>query len=397
MLHRRHLLAGAFAMPAIARAAETPGVTADELKIGNTMPYSGPASAYGVIGRCEQAFFRMINDQGGIAGRKINFVTYDDGYSPPKTVEQVRRLVEQDRVAFLFNTLGTASNTAILRYVNQRRVPHLFLATGADKWGDHEQHPWTIGYQPSYRVEAQIYTRHMLAQKPGAKLALLYQNDDFGKDYLAGMRDVLGPRFDAVAQQSFEITDPTVDSQVVALQASGAEVLLTAATPKFAAQAIRKVFDVGWRPLNYLTNVSISIGSVMQPAGAEKGVGIITSAYVKVANDQAWASDAGMLGWRDFMRRYMPEADLEDSGYITGYGVSTTLMQVLHQCEGDFSRENVMRQATALHGFTNPTLLPGITVNTSPTNYRPIRQMQLQRWTGSNWQRFGEVMQSTEA
>jgi branched-chain amino acid transport system substrate-binding protein len=397
MLHRRRLLAGALAMPALARAAETPGVTADELKIGNTMPYSGPASAYGVIGRCEQAFFKMVNDQGGIAGRRINFVTYDDGYSPPKTVEQVRRLVEQDRVAFLFNTLGTASNTAILRYVNQRRVPHLFLATGADKWGDHEQHPWTIGYQPSYRVEAQIYTRHMLAQKPGAKLALLYQNDDFGKDYLAGMRDVLGPRFDAVAQQSFEITDPTVDSQVVALQASGAEVLLTAATPKFAAQAIRKVFDIGWRPLTYLTNVSISIGSVMHPAGPEKGIGIITSAYVKVANDQAWAGDAGMLGWHDFMRRYLPEADLEDSGYITGYGVSTTLMQALHQCEGDFSRENVMRQATALHGFANPTLLPGITVNTSPTNYRPIRQMQLQRWTGRTWDRFGEVMQGAEA
>jgi branched-chain amino acid transport system substrate-binding protein len=313
-------------------------------------------------------------------------------------VEQTRRLIEQDKVAFLFNTLGTASNSAILRYVNQRKVPHLFLATGADKWGDYQEHPWTIGHQPSYRVEAQIYARAMLEQRPEARYALLYQNDDFGKDYLAGMRDVLGERFDGkVALQSYEVTDPTLDSQVVALAGSGAEVLLTAATPKFAAQSIRRVHDIGWRPLHFLSNVSISIGSVLQPAGVEKAVGIVTSAYLKVANDPAWSEDAGMRDWRAFMARWMPEGDLEDSGHVSGYAVCLTLMQVLRQCEGDFSRESVMRQATSLRGFANPMLLPGITVNTSPANYRPIRQMQLQRWTGRAWERFGGVIEGATA
>jgi len=405
MLDRRRLFGAAagaavplLGTPALLRAAEMPGVTATELRIGNFMPYSGPASAYGVIGRTEQAFFREVNEKGGIAGRKIAFITYDDGYSPPKSVEQTRRLVEQDKVAFLFNTLGTASNSAILRYVNQRRVPHLFLATGADKWGDYQEHPWTIGYQPSYRVEAQIYARAMLEQRPDARYALLYQNDDFGKDYLAGMRDVLGSRFDAkVALQSYEVTDPTLDSQVVALAGSGAEVLLTAATPKFAAQSIRRVHDIGWRPLHFLSNVSISIGAVIQPAGVEKAVGIVTGAYNKVANDPAWAEDAGMRDWRAFMARAMPDGDLEDSGHVSGYAACLTLMQVLRQCEGDFSRESVMRQATNLRGFANPMLLPGITVNTSPTNYRPIRQMQLQRWTGRAWERFGGVIEGATA
>ncbi|HYZ34085.1 MAG TPA: ABC transporter substrate-binding protein [Crenalkalicoccus sp.] len=398
MTGRRTLLAGAalasLARPRLSHAAETPGVTDREIRIGNIMPYSGPASAYGVIGRAEQAFFRMVNEQGGVAGRQINFITYDDAYSPPKTVEQARRLVEQDRVAFLFNTLGTATNSAIVRYVNQRKVPHLFLATGADKWGDYKEHPWTIGFQPSYRTEAQIYAKHMQEQRPGARLALLYQNDDFGKDYVAGVRDVLGERFESVVTlQSYETSDPTIDSQVVGLQGSGAEVLLSATTPKFAAQAMRKVHDIGWRPLYYQSNVAISIGSVIQPAGPEKAVGIITSAYYKVANDRAWDSDPGMREWRAFMAKYFPDGDIEDSGYVSAYGASSALMRVLQQCEGDFSREHVMRQATNLHDVELPVLLPGIRVNTSPTNYHPIRHMQLQRWTGSTWERFGNVIE----
>ncbi len=402
MTHRRSLLAGVAAalaagpaVPRLPRAAEAVGVTATEIKVGNTMPYSGPNSAYGVIGRTEQAFFRMVNEQGGIAGRRINFVTYDDGFSPPKAVEQVRRLVEQDRVAFLFNTLGTPTNSAVVRYVNQRKVPHLFLATGADKWGDHKDHPWTIGWQPSYRTEAQIYAKAILERKPDARLALLYQNDDFGKDYLAGVRDVLGgERFARMVRTaSFEITDPTPDSQVVSLQATGADALLIALGPKAAAQTIRKVHDIGWRPLTYMTNVSLSVGAVMQPAGPEKGVGIITSGYLKEQGDPAWRGDAGMDEFRAFLRANLADADPNDVNTVYGYSLGLTLMQVLRQCEGDFSRENVMRQATGLRGVALPTLLPGITLNTSPTNYHPIRQMQLQRWTGQSWERFGDVIE----
>jgi branched-chain amino acid transport system substrate-binding protein len=397
LLTRRHLLAvGAASLgaPAIARAQDLPGVTATEIRIGNTMPYSGPASAYGVIGRSHGHFFRMINDQGGIAGRKINFISYDDNYSPPKTVEQVRRLVEQDKVAFLFNTLGTPTNSAIVRYVNQRKVPHLFLSTGADKWGNYQDTPWTIGWQPSYRTEAQIYTKHMLEQKPNAKLALLYQNDDFGKDYVTGVRDVLGARFDSIVRvASHEVTDPTIDSQVVSLQGSGADVLLTATTPKFAAQTIKKVFEVGWRPMHFLTNVSISVGTVMEPAGPERGVGIITSAYLKDPTDPGWANDAGMNEWRAFMAKYVPDGDLKDGSYPFAYGIAQTLMKVLEQCRGDFSRESVMKQAASLNDFIPATTLPGIKVSTSITNFHPIKQMQLQRWTGTTWERFGGVIE----
>ncbi len=400
MLNRRTLLAAsaaALAAPRVASAQSTPGVTATEIKIGNIMPYSGPASAYGAIGRLEQVFFRVLSEAGGIAGRKINFITYDDGYSPPKTVEQARRLVEQDRVACLFNTLGTPTNSAIVRYVNQRKVPHLFLSTGADKWGNHQEAPWTIGWQPSYRTEAQIYMKHLLEQKPDAKLALLYQNDDFGKDYLVGVRDVLGDRYDRMVRAvSYEVTDPTVDSQVVSLQASGSDTLLTAATPKFAAQAIRKVHDIGWRPLHYLTNVSISVASVMQPAGPEKGVGIITSGYLKDQTDPAWRDDPGMNEWRGFMQRHMPDADLNDGNYVFSYGVSKTMEHVLRQCGNDLSRENIMKQATNIQNLEVPTLLPGIRVSTSPTNYHPIRQMQLARWTGGTWERFGGVIEGAQ-
>ncbi len=397
MLNRRTLLAAsaaALAAPRIGQAADLTGVTADEIKIGNIMPYSGPASAYGVIGKLEQVFFKAINDAGGFQGRKLNFITYDDGYSPPKTVEQTRRLVEQDKVAFLFNTLGTPTNSAIHRYVNQRKVPHLFLSTGADKWADPQNFPWTIGWQPSYRTEAQIYTKYMLEQKPGAKMALLYQNDDFGKDYVTGVRDVLGARFDSVVKTvSHEVTDATVDSQVVQMHSSGADVLLTATTPKFAAQTIRKVHDIGWRPLHFLTNVSISVAAVMNPAGPEKGVGILTSAYLKDPTDPAWQADPGMNEWRQWMARHMPDADQTDGNYVFAYGVCKTLMQALTQCNGDFSRENVMKQSTSLNGLVVPALINGIKVSTSSTNYHPIRQMQLAKWDGKTWDRFGGLIQ----
>lgn len=395
MIKRLALAAALLATSSLAFAADPPGVTATELKIGNTNSYSGPTSSYGVIAKTEAAFFKMVNDQGGVGGRKINFISYDDGYSPPKTVEQVRRLVEEDQVALLFNTLGTPTNSAIHRYVNQKKVPHLFISTGADKWGDYEHFPWTMGYQPSYRTEAQIYTKYMLQQNPKAKLAILYQNDDFGKDYPAGVKDVLGDKFDqtVVKVVSYETTDATVDSQLTALKATGADFLLVAATPKFAAQAIRKVHELDWHPTFFMTNVSISVGSVMNPAGPENGVGIITTGYMKDPTDPAFADDKGMNEWRAFMAKYMPGSDLTDANYVFGYGVSMVMWQVLKQCGTDFSRENVMKQAANLHDAYDPVLLPGIKVNTSATNFHPIKAMQLQKWDGKTWVRFGDVIE----
>jgi branched-chain amino acid transport system substrate-binding protein len=398
---RRSLLAGAagvLAAPNIAPAQEAPGVTANEIRIGSTNALSGPVSSYSVISRCLSAMFKRLNDEGGVNGRKVNFIVYDDGYAPPKTLEQTRRLVEQDRVAFLFNQLGTPTNSAIHRYVNQRKVPHLFLATGADKWSNPREYPWTMGWQPSYRTEARIYAKHFMAEKPNARVALLYQNDDFGKDYVNGVRDVLGPaRFDsAVRLVSHEATDPTIDSQIVSLAATGADVLLCGITPRFAAQAIRRVHDIGWKPMFFMTNVSISGSVVMQPAGAEKGVGVITSDYRKDQGDPAWAYDPGMNEWREFMRKYVPEGELGDNNYTYAYGAGTTMIQVLRQCGNDLSRENVMRQAAGIAPLEVATLLPGIKVGTSPTNFSPIRQMQLQRWDGRSWQRFGNVIEGAQ-
>jgi branched-chain amino acid transport system substrate-binding protein len=380
-------------------AADTPGVTATEIKIGHTNPYSGPASAYGVLGKLEQAYFnKMVNEEGGVAGHKIDFISYDDGYSPPRTVEQIRKLVEDDKVAFTFNTLGTPSNSAIERYMNQRKVPQLFVATGADKWGNYKEFPWTIGWQPSYRTEAQIYTKYMLQQKPDMKLAILYQNDDFGKDYPAGVKDVLGDKFSKmVTTATYEVTDPTVDTQITTLQGSGADVLLVVATPKFAAQAIRKVHDLNWKPMFFLTNVAISVGAVINPAGPENAVGIISAGYLKDPTDPEWKEDAGMKEWRTFMNKYLPGADQTDAGYIAAYAVSDTMLKVLKQCSGDFSRENVMKQATNLHDVSNPLLLPGIKINTSPTNYHPIRAMQLMKWDGKTWVRFGDIIEGAES
>jgi branched-chain amino acid transport system substrate-binding protein len=405
-MKRRDVLVGlaAAGLPAAApfapaKAAGTPGVTATEIKIGNTAAYSGPASAYGIIAKTEAAFFKMVNEQGGVGGRQIVYDSLDDGYSPPKTVDQVRRLVEQEQVAFMFATIGTPCNTAIYRYTNGKGVPLLFLGSGANKWGDYQKTPWVMGWQPSYRTEAQIYTRYALQEKPDAKIALLYQNDDFGKDYPAGVKDVLGDKFDkiVVKSTSYEVTDATIDSQVVAMQASGADVLITAATPKFAAQLIRKAADIGWKPLHFMTNVSISVGSVITPAGPQNAIGMLSAAYLKDPTSPAWKDDAGMNQWRTFMGKYMPGADLTDGGPVFGYGVTYTLWNVLKQCGTDFSRANIMKQAANLRDLDVPVLLPGIKVNTSPTNFHPIRQMQLQRWDGKTFELFGKVLGGAEA
>ncbi len=401
-MHKGWLLAAAALLAlstGAARAADTPGVTATEIKIGNTNAYSGPASSYGVISKAEAAFFNMINEQGGVAGHKINFISLDDGYAPPKTVEQVRRLVEQDGVAFLFNTLGTPTNTAIQKYLNQKKVPQLFVATGADKWGDYKDFPWTIGWQPSYRTEAQIYAKYILKNHPNAKLGVLYQNDDFGKDYVAGLKDVLGDKYKTMvaSEVSYETTEPTIDSQIVTLQGAGVDTLVTAAIPKFAAQAIRKIYDIGWKPTHFMTNVSTSVASVLTPAGPEKAVGMISATYGKDPTDPRWADDAGMKQWREFMNKVLPGADQTDLNYAYAYGVSLTMLQVLKQCNGDFSRENVMKQAANLKDLELPTLLPGIKINTSPTNFHPIRQMQLEKWNGKTWELFGDVISGAES
>jgi branched-chain amino acid transport system substrate-binding protein len=399
MITRRSALAAAASIPTAvsfrALAADTPGITATEIKIGNTMPYSGPASAYSSVGKADAAFFQWLNDQGGIAGRKINFITLDDGYSPPRTVEQTRRLVEDDQVAFVFDALGTPTNTAVHRYLNQKKVPQLFVSTGADKWADPQHFPSTIGFLPSYRIEAQIYAKYMLKENPGAKLAVLYQNDDFGKDYVTELRDALGKDWDryVVRIGTYEVTDPTIDSQVDDLRASGADTLLVAAVPKFAAQAIRRVYDIGWKPTFFMTNVSISVGSVLQPVGPEKAVGMISGVFCKDPGDPAWDSDTGMGQFKAFMAKYLPSADISDGFYVWGYGASYLLWKVLEQCGGDFSRENVMKQATDVKNLEVPVLLPGIRVNTSPTDYHSIRALQLARWNGKSWVRFGEIIE----
>ena len=390
------VLAAALAAPAMAQKKYDPGATDKEIKIGNTNPYSGPASAYGQIGKAIAAYFKMVNDEGGVNGRKIDFVSYDDGYSPPKTVEMARKLVEQDQVLFIFQSLGTPSNTAIHKYMNAKKVPQLFVATGASKWNDPKHFHWTMGWQPNYHTEGMIYAKHILQTKPDAKIAVLYQNDDYGKDYLKGMEDGLGAKARSmiVAKASYEVSDPTVDSQIVQLQASGANVFFQATTPKFAAQAIRKVYDIGWKPVHYLNNVSISVGSVLAPAGLDKSVGIITAGYQKEHSDPRWANDAGMNKWRAFMKKYMPEGNLDDNFNVYGYGVGQTLVQALKQCGDNLTRENVMRQAANLKHVQIDTLLPGITIDTSPTDYAPIEAVQLQRFDGKRWELFGDVMAS---
>ncbi len=403
-LSRRAALAAAVSLvfagsAAFAQAARYgPGASATEIKLGQTMPYSGPASAYGTVGQLHQAYFKMINEQGGINGRKINLISLDDGYSPPKTVEQVRRLVEQDEVLALFQTLGTASNSAIQKYINLKKVPNLLLASGATKWGDPKNFPWTMGFNPSYAAEGAIYARYLLKTKPNAKIAILFQNDDFGKDVLKGVEDGLGAANAKmiVARASFEVTDPTIDSQIITLQGSGADTFIDITTPKFAAQAIRKAFDSGWKPLHILNNVGASVGSVLVPAGLDKSVGLLTMQYYKDPNDPQWKDDPSMLEWRGFMGRHYREGNPKDGLNLYAYITAQLMVQVLKQCGNDLTRENVMKQAANLKGIKLPLLLPGVTVDTSPTDFFPIQQGQLARFTGTLWQGFGEVL-STDA
>jgi branched-chain amino acid transport system substrate-binding protein len=379
---------------ALAEGQYGPGVSDTEIKIGNTMPYSGPASPYGTIGRSEAAYFNMINEHGGINGRKINFISRDDSYSPPKTVEQVRKLVEQDNVLALFQTFGTAPNSAIREYLNDNKVPQLFVRTGANMWNDPTHYPWTMGWQPSYQIEARIYAGYILKNIPDAKIAVLYQNDDFGRDYLIGLRDGLGDKADrlVVAKQSYETTDAIVHSQIVLLEKSGANVLLTIAIPKFAAQAIRKIDDIGWKPTHILSNVSSSVGLVMRPAGLDKSVGIISATYVKDPTDRQWQNTPEYNEWLAWMKKYNISGNVADADTVYGYSAAQTMVAVLKACGNNLTRANLMKQAASIHDLQLPMLLPGIIVSTGAGDYAPIKQMQLQKFDGRTWQLFGGVI-----
>jgi len=381
-------------LPALAQKKYSPGASDTEIKLGQTMPYSGPASAYGTIGKLHTAYFKMINDAGGINGRKVNLITLDDGYSPPKTVEQVRKLVEQDEVLALFQTLGTPSNSAIHKYINAKKVPHLFLATGATKWADPKNFPWTLGFNLSYQAEGTIYAKYLLKNKPNAKIAILFQNDDYGKDVLKGVEDGLGAVGAklVVAKASYEVTDPTVDSQMLTLQGSGADTFINITTPKFGAQAVRKAFDSGWKPLHIINNVSASVGSVLVPAGVDKAVGLLTLQYYKDPNDPQWKDDPAMLEWRAFMGRHYREADPRDATNLYAYITAQTMVHVLKACGNDLTRENLMKQAANIKNLKLPLLLPGMALNTTPTDFFLVKQGQLAKFTGTQWQGFGDVL-----
>jgi len=390
------ILLAAGASSAFAQKKYDPGATDTEIKIGNIMPYSGPASAYGVIGRTEAAYFRKINAEGGINGRKINFISYDDAYSPPKAVEQARKLVESDEVLLIFDPLGTPSNTAIQKYMNAKKVPQLFVSTGATKWNDPQNFPWTMGWQPNYQSEARIYARYILKERPNARIGVLYQNDDYGKDYLKGLKDGLGDKAASmiVAEDAYEIAETTVDSHVVKMKSLDADVFVDIATPKFAAQAIRKIGEIGWKPLHILNSVATSIGAVIKPAGFQNAQGIISVAYLMDPSDPTWKDDPGMKAFDEFLAKYFPEGNRADSLLVTGYNEAQTLAQVLRQCGDDLTRENVMRQAANLKHFRTTNLLPGITINTSPIDFAPIKQVQLRRFKGETWELFGPLLSS---
>jgi branched-chain amino acid transport system substrate-binding protein len=398
---RRAFLSGASAMAAVLGSAGAyaqkgkydDGASDTEIKIGNANPYSGPASAYGVIGKAIDAYWKMVNDQGGVNGRKVKFITMDDGYSPPKAVEVVRQLVEQEKVFAMFQTLGTPSNTAIQKYLNTKKVPQLFVATGASKWGKPKEFPWTMGWQPDYHTEAVIYAKHILATVKDPKVAVLMQNDDYGKDYYDGMRDGLGKDVGKIVKHvTYEVTDPTVDSQIIQLKDSGANVFFNITTPKFAAQAIRKAADIGWKPVHYLNNVSSSVAAVLKPAGFENSQGIVTAAYLKDPTDKQWDNSDDMKAWRVWMAKYNPSASLGDAFNVYAYAASYTLHKTLEQCGNELTRANLMKQAANLKKLTVPLLLPGITVNTSPTDFYPIQSERLQRFQGETWELFGDVM-----
>ncbi len=387
------LLAGALASGAHAQKKYDPGATDTEIKVGNIMPYSGPASAYATIGKTEAAYFSKLNSEGGINGRKVDFISYDDGYSPPKAVEQARKLVESDEVLLIFNSLGTPSNSAIQKYMNAKKVPQLFVSTGAAKWNDPKNFPWTMGWQPNYQTEARIYAAYILKTYPGKTIGVLYQNDDFGKDYVTGLREGLGDQANKLIliESSYETSAPTVDSQVVQIKGANPDIFVNIATPKFAAQAIKKIGELDWHPVHFLTNVSASIGGVMKPAGYENDQGILSTAYLKDPKDPEWQKDPAMVEWRAFMTKWYPEGDQDDASTVFGYGVAKGLEQVLRQCGDDLTRENVMKQAANLN-FEIGIYLPGTRIKTSPTDFAPIEQLQMERFKGEAWDRFGPVM-----
>jgi len=378
---------------ALAQKKYDDGASDTEIKLGHCCPYSGPASAYGVIGKLHQAFWKAVNEAGGINGRKVNFITLDDGYSPPKTVEVVRQLVEQEKVLLLYQTLGTPTNTAIHKYVNQKKIPQLYISTGASKWGDPKHFPWTMGFQPDYHTEGAIYAKHVLATVKDAKVGVLMQNDDYGKDYFEGFKEGLGKEANRIVKHvTYEVTDPTVDSQVIQLKDAGANVFFNISTPKFAAQAIRKAADIGWKPTQYLNNVSASVAAVIKPAGYEASQGILTAAYLKDPTDKQWDNAPDMKAWRAWMDKNMPGANQADASYVFAYAVSTLMLETLKRCGDALTRENVMKQAAGFKKFELPIVLPGITISTSATDYYPIQAVQLARFKGESWDLFGDVM-----
>ncbi len=387
----------AIAFPAAAQKKYDPGATDTEIKIGNTNPYSGPASPYGTVGKTQVGYFRMINEQGGVNGRKINFITLDDAYSPPKTVEMVRRLVESDQVLLLFANVGTATNLAIHKYVNTKKVPHLFVSSGFSKWDDPKNFPWTMGWWPSYYIEGTIFGRYVLENVPNPKVGVLRQNDDAGKEYLAGFMHALGSQAKSivVAEVTYESTDPTIDSQILQLAGSGANVFFNSGTPKFIAQAIRKARDIGWKPLQIVPSTGSSVKSALEPAGLENSIGIVTAQYLKDPTDPQWANDAEVAAWRTFMDRYYPEGSKVDYFNAYSYAVASSLVHVLKQAGDDLTRENIMRQASSMKDVQIPLLLPGIHLNTSPTDFAPIKQMQLARFNGKAWELFGPLIGGT--
>ena len=384
----------ALSLPAAAEKKYSPGATDTEIKIGQTMPYSGPASAYGAFGKAEAAYFAMINDHGGVNGRRINLISLDDGYSPPKTVEQTRKLVEQDEVLLIFQSAGTPTNSAIHKYMNAKKVPHLFISTGAAKWGDPKNYPWTMGWQPNYQSEARIYGQYLLKNKPDAKIGVLFQNDDYGKDYLKGLKDTLGDKAAKmiVMESSYEVSDPTIDSQIVALKGSGADTFMILATPKFAAQAIRKTADIGWKPLVFLNNVSTSVSAVLTPAGLDKSSGIITAYYLKDPTDPQWAKDPAVLFFQTWLKKYNPGAEPNDVLNVYGYTLAANLVYVLKTCGDDLTHENIMKVAASMKDVELPMLIPGIKVNTSATDFYPVGQMRLAKFDGKRWITFGDLI-----
>ena len=402
MTTRRTLLAVAAALagvalvssPTLAQKKYDPGASDTEIKVGHINPYSGPASAYGLIGKTIDAYFKKVNAEGGINGRKVTFISYDDGYSPPKTVEQARKLVESDEVLLVFQPLGTPGNTAIQKYMNGKKVPQLFVATGATQFGNPKEFPWTMGWQPNYQSEGRIYAKYILDKHPNGKIGVLYQNDDYGKDYLKGLKDGLGSKAASmiVSELPYEVADPTVDSQIVTLKSKGADIFFNVATPKFAAQAIRKAHEIGWKPVHLLNNVSNSVGSVLKPAGFEAAKDILSTGYIKDSTDPTWKDDAAMKEWAAFMDKYFPDGDKTSSFTVYGYAVAQSLSQVLKQAGNELTRENVMKQAANLKNVEIGVLLPGIKLNSGPNDYYPIEQMQMQRFTGERWELFGPVM-----